>query len=97
MVSLRWSQTTIASAFASSSAGVLHPGSPVERVLGLAHPLDGRMRKLGALREELPEQPVGVLVGAPLPGRVRIAEAGPEARRLGEEGVFGHLDSLVCV
>ena len=79
MVSLRRSQTTIAPAFVSSSAGVLHPGSPVEQVLGLAYPLDGRIRKLGALREELPEQAVGVLVGAPRPGRVRVAEAGPEA------------------
>lgn len=71
------------------------PRPPVEQVLGLADLAVGHVRELGPLREELPEQAVGVLVGAPLPGRVRVAEAGPEARRLGEAGVLGHLSALV--
>ena len=34
----------------------------------------GEPGQLGALREVLAQQPVGVLVDAPLPGRVRVAE-----------------------
>src|SRR5215204_6977921 len=55
--------------------------------LGLGH-----RREVEALREVLPEEAVGVLVGPALPGRVRIAEehidAGgtrSEERRVGKE------------
>jgi hypothetical protein len=52
----------------------------------------GQVRSLG---EVLPEQTVRVLVAAPLPGRVRVAEEHVQARGHGEIGVPGRLLALV--
>lgn len=49
------------------------------------------LRGVSPLREELPDQPVGVLVGATIPGAVRVREVDLDPRCLGEEAVFGHL------
>lgn len=48
-------------------------------------------REVRALREELPDQPVGVLVCAPLPWTVWVREVDLDLRLLGEEAVFRHL------
>ena len=56
--------------------------------------LDLTPRELGevrALREELPEQAIRVLVGAALPGTLRMREVDLDAGRLSEEPVLGHL------
>jgi len=55
------------------------------KVLGAVH------AEVGALRKVLPQQPVGVLVRAALPGAVGIAEVDRHARRDPELGVLGHL------
>ncbi len=44
-----------------------------------------------ALREELSEQPIGVLVGAALPRILRMREVDLDSGRFGEEPVLGHL------
>ena len=51
--------------------------------------------EVGALREVLAQQPVGVLVRAALPGAVRVAEVDLHAGVDGEPGVVGHLGALV--
>lgn len=70
-------------------------GSSVELVsdgieLGLS--VDGQ---IGALGEVLPQQAVGVLAGAALPGAVRIAEVDSDAGLLAELGVQCHFLALV--
>ena len=50
---------------------------------------------LGALREVLAQQPVGVLVGAAFPRRVRVREVDVHSGREAERGVAGHLAALV--
>jgi hypothetical protein len=49
---------------------------------------------LSAFREVLPQQPVGILIGSPLPRRVRMREIHRDIGREGESGVLGHLDAL---
>src|SRR5580693_7454147 len=49
----------------------------------------------GALGEVLAEQPAGVLVAAPLPRGVGVAEVDGDAGGDGELGVAGHLAALV--
>ena len=51
--------------------------------------------KVGALGEVLPEEPVGVLVAAALPGGSRVGEVDVEIRRDAERAVFCHLGALV--
>src|SRR3712207_1588675 len=51
--------------------------------------------EVGALREGLPQQPVGGLVRATLPGAVGIAEVDRHARLDPELGVLGHLGALI--
>src|SRR5215204_2210865 len=58
-------------------------------VLGAVH------AEVGALWKVLPQQPVGVLVRAALPGAVRIAEVDCHASLDPELGVLGHLRSLI--
>src|SRR6187200_2870325 len=50
---------------------------------------------LGALGEVLAQQPVGVLVGAAFPRRVRVREVDVYSGREAERGVAGHLAALV--
>ena len=55
----------------------------------------GDLAEVGTFREEVTDQTVGVLVRAPLPGRVRITE---EHLRVGghrEPGMLGHLAATV--
>ena len=51
--------------------------------------------EVGALREVLTQQPVGVLVGGPLPRAVRIAEVDLHACVDPEPRMFGHFGALV--
>src|SRR3981081_3658478 len=51
--------------------------------------------EVGALREVLAEQAVGVLIGAPLPGLGRIAEVDLETARQLDLGVVLQLHALV--
>ena len=57
-----------------------------------AWPVD---RQIGALGKVLAEQAVGVLVAAPLPGAVGVAEVDRQAGLDGEPDVFGHLLATV--
>src|SRR4051794_36667507 len=59
------------------------------KVLGAVH------AEVGALREVLAQQPVGVLVRAALPGAVRVAEVDRHASLDPELGVLGHFRSLI--
>src|SRR3954451_16627162 len=59
------------------------------KVLGAVH------AEIGALREVLPQQPVGVLVRAALPRAVRVAEVARHASLDPQLGVLGHLRSLI--
>jgi hypothetical protein len=52
-------------------------------------------RQVSALGQVLAHQSVHVLVGAPLPGTVRVTEVHREARGFGQLFVPGHLSSLV--
>src|SRR3954452_8224362 len=58
-------------------------------VLGAVH------AEVGALWKVLPQQPVGVLVRAALPGAVGIAEVDRHASLDPELGVLGHFRSLI--
>src|SRR5215212_5541498 len=51
--------------------------------------------QVGALREVLPQQPVGVLVGAALPGAVRVAKVDLDPRVDLEARMLGHLGALI--
>ncbi len=51
--------------------------------------------QIGALGQVLPQQPVGVLAGAALPGAVGVAEVHLDARAVGEFPVTRHLLALV--
>src|SRR5215211_1118072 len=51
--------------------------------------------EIGALGEVLPEQPVGVLVGAALPGALRVAEVHLQPGGDSKAGVLGQLGALV--
>ena len=51
--------------------------------------------QVGFLREVLSQQPVGVFVGAALPGALRIAEEDFHIGGHGEALMFGHLQSSV--
>src|SRR3954451_12414411 len=59
------------------------------KVLGAVH------AEVSALREVLPQQPVGVLVRATLPGAVRVAEVARHARLDPQLGMLGHFRSLI--
>src|SRR4029453_3546939 len=69
---------------------------PVVEAVGDAGKVSGGVpRKGGGFGQVLAQQPVGVLVGAALPGLVRIAAVDPDAGGDGELGVEGHLLALV--
>ena len=57
--------------------------------------VDGVSAEVGALWEVLAQQAVGVLVGAALPGAVRIAEVDVDVGVDAELSVLGHLGALV--
>src|SRR5215204_4709692 len=77
----------------SPAQGLSRPAVEGDRhsgeLLGAVH------AEVGALWKVLPQQPVGVLVRATLPGAVRIAEVDRHARLDPELGVLGHLRSLI--
>jgi len=52
-------------------------------------------RQVTALGQELPQQAIGVLASATLPGAVRVAEVHPDIRRPGQLAMAGHLLALV--
>lgn len=68
--------------------GVQVPGNAVELPLG-------ERRQVDAPREVLPEQPVRVLGGAPLPRTARVTEVDLDAGGYGERLVLGHLLALI--
>ena len=78
-------------------------GLPAQRLAGPAVQLvrdRGQVRRAvpgqgGALGEVLAQQPVGVLVAAPLPGRVRVAEVDLAVRGHRDLRVRAHLPALV--
>jgi hypothetical protein len=51
--------------------------------------------QVGPLREVLAQQPVRVLIGAPLPGTVWVAEVDRDAGFDAQLSVLGHLGALV--
>src|SRR3954468_8683972 len=77
----------------SPAQGLSRPAVEGDRhsgeVLGAVH------AQVGALWKVLPQQPVGVLVRATLPGAVRVAEVDRHASLDPELGVLGHLRSLI--
>src|SRR5215211_7045045 len=78
-------------------------GSPAEGLAGSAveGSSDGGevagavLAEVGALGEILAQQAVGVLVGAPLPGAVRVTEVDRQAGVDPQLGVLGQLGALV--
>ena len=90
-----WSE----SSRARTSAGVLKPrvlrGRPLSSAATASRCVGGVDGEVGALGEVLAEQAVGVLVGAALPGRVRVAEVDRQVGGDGDLGVPGQLDALV--
>ena len=56
--------------------------SPAERIACLLHLAVADIVEAHALREPVPEKAIGVLVGAPLPWMVGMAEAGRRSQRL---------------
>src|SRR5258708_1470914 len=50
---------------------------------------------IGAFREVLPDNSVGILIRSPLPRRVRVGEIHRDIGCEGEGGVLGHLGALV--
>src|SRR5215469_11118931 len=72
----------------AAGPGVELGGDGVELVLAVAG-------QVAALGQVVADQPVGVLVGAALPGRVRVGEVDPDAGGDGEVGVPGHLGAAV--
>jgi hypothetical protein len=82
----------------SRSAGVLQPRVSLGRPLSIGSGPElvvGDPREADPLREVLAQEPVGVLVRAPLPGRVRIAEIDIDAGVDLEAHVLSHLVALV--
>src|SRR5215208_4611444 len=77
----------------SPAQGLSRPAVEGDRhsgeLLGAVH------AQVSALGEVLPQQPVGVLVRAALPGAVGIAEIDRHARLDPQLGVLGHLRSLI--
>src|SRR5215218_8688266 len=75
----------------SPAQGLSRPAVEGDRhgreVLGAAH------AEVGALWKVLPQQPVGVLVRATLPGAVGIAEVDLKTSLDPQAGVLGHLRS----
>src|SRR5690348_8656438 len=67
----------------------------VEFVGDLVQVALGPPAQIGAFREVLAEQTVGVLVGATLPRRVWVSEVDPEAGGLLDPLVVEHLVALV--
>ena len=55
----------------------------------------GEYAKVAALRKVLAEEPVGVLVGASLPGPTGIREEHSVGEEVGDLVVAGHLRSLI--
>ena len=71
------------------------PGPSIEHHL---HPLDLSARQPSEPRpfgEELAQQAVGVLVGASLPGTMRMRKVDGHFRLLGQEAVLPHFGALV--
>src|SRR4029453_2669606 len=70
-------------------------GSAVECGGDRVEVVPGVPAQVGALGKVLPQQAVGVLVGAALPGAVRGAEVDGQPRLDAQLGVLGHLRALI--
>ena len=70
-------------------------GSTVQSCGDSVQVAPGVSAEIGAFREVLAEQTVGVLVGATLPGTLGVAEVNIEIGVYSELSVLGHLGSLV--
>src|ERR1700761_2240439 len=70
-------------------------GSGVEKVFDAAEFFYGMLREVGAFREVLAQQAVGVFVGGSLPGGVGVAEVDGDAGAFGGLSVVGHFAALV--
>ena len=73
------------------AAAQRHPGAPIEFISHGIELLLAVAAQIGALGEILAQQPIRVLVVAPLSRAVGIAEVHLHARVPGELGMFGHL------
>ena len=71
------------------------PRTLVQQVLHLLQPVAGHGPEVGVLGEEVPNQPVGVLVGAPLPRGVGVGEVHHHVGLRAEKLVLGHLQAVV--
>lgn len=69
--------------------------SDVQQIRKLVQLLLGVLGQVSSLGQKLADTAVGVLVGAALPGAVRISKVNSDARLLSEFGVFGHFLTLV--
>ena len=67
----------------------------VQQVSDLIEPLLSHQRQVRSLGQILAQQPVGVLVAAPLPGAVGVGEVDLHARACAQFGVLGHFTALV--
>lgn len=64
----------------------------------LLHVFDGFAREPMEARargKELAEQPIGVLIGAPLPRAMPVRKVDPHLRLLREEAVLAHFGALI--
>lgn len=71
------------------------PGAVVDFISNRIQLLLAVARQVGALRQILPHQAIHVLVGASLPGAVRVTEVHRDARCFGQLLVPGHFSALV--
>ena len=67
----------------------------VQQVSDLIEPLLSHQRQVRSLGQILAQQPVGVLVAAPLPGAVGVGDVDLHARACAQFGVLGHFTALV--
>ena len=99
MIASEGRQAAAARCSSRTSAGVRQSErlarAAVERVGDGGQVVGAVAREVGALGEVLPEQPVGVLVGAALPGALRVAEVHLQAEVDLQPGVLGQLGALV--
>ena len=67
------------------------PWPTVHEVLDVFDLVTRPRGEVHALEEELPEQPIRVLIRCPLPGTLRMRKVDGDAGRLCEEPTLGHL------
>ena len=72
-----------------------HPGAPIELIGNGVELFLGKAAQVSALGEVLAQEPIGVLVGASLPGAVGVTEVHLHAGVLCQLAVLGHLAAPV--